>query len=105
MSKKHRGSQHYAKLDRRRWQWARLKCFEAAGWRCSRCSRPGKLECHHRVPLQHGGPPYDQSNLVCLCKSCHVEEHRQDESPERAAWESHLQYLREQIRSKRSVRR
>ena len=88
------GSKHYANLNRRRWGWARLKCFEAAGWKCSRCGRRGRLECHHRVRLENGGAEYDQANLECLCRSCHVAEHRDDRStPGRAEWRKYVQEL------------
>ena len=83
------GSKHFARLNRKRWQWARLKCFEAAGWRCSRCQRRGRLECHHRVRLEDGGAPYDLQNLECLCRACHIAEHRHDRStPGRGEWKT-----------------
>ena len=82
-----RGSRFHAALDRRRWGWARSKCFEAAGWKCSRCGRRGRLECHHIVRLEAGGDAYAQSNLASLCRTCHIQEHRGDgETPGRAEW-------------------
>ena len=87
MSRRRPGSRFHAALDPRRWQLARLRCFQAAGWRCSRCHRAGRLEAHHRVRLEHGGPEYDQANLECLCSTCHVNEHRDDRvAPDRIAW-------------------
>ena len=97
MSRKHPGSRHYAALDRRRWQIARLRCFEAAGWRCSRCGVAGRLEAHHRVRLEDGGDPYAQANLECLCRSCHIAHHRGDRErpdPARDAWRALLRELR-----------
>ena len=45
------------------------------------------MEAHHKVRLEDGGAPYAQSNLECLCRSCHVEHHRDDRStPGRAEW-------------------
>ena len=82
-----RGSRFHAALDSRRWQVARRQCFALAGYRCSRCGRAGRLECHHRKPLQHGGEPFDQANLECLCRRCHVEHHRREHDvPGRAEW-------------------
>ena len=87
MSKRHPGSRFYAALDSRRWQLARRQCFALAGYRCARCGKVGRLECHHRVRLEDGGAPYDLSNLETLCRSCHVEHHRNErETPGRAAW-------------------
>ena len=82
-----RGSRHHYRLDRKRWALVRLRCFEAAGWRCARCGAAGRLEAHHRVRLEDGGAPYALENLECLCRGCHVEHHRDDhETPGRAEW-------------------
>ena len=94
MSRRRPGSRHFARLDRRRWQLARRRCFEAAGWRCSRCGKAGRLECHHRVHLEDGGDAYDQSNLECLCRACHIAEHRGDrEVPGRSEWRAFVREL------------
>ena len=94
MSRRRPGSRHYAALNRRRWQWARLRCFEAAGWKCSRCGRRGRLECHHRVRLEDGGDAYAQTNLESLCRNCHVALHRGDnETPGRAEWRKYVDEL------------
>ena len=55
-------------------KWARLRraCFDRAGWRCERCGRAGKLECHHR---DHDRGNNHASNLECLCTACHLKEH------------------------------
>ena len=84
-----RGSRYHAALNRRQWALARLKCFEAAGWRCERCGRAGRLEAHHKQHLEHGGAPYALDNLECLCRGCHIDHHRsENETPGRAAWRS-----------------
>ncbi len=28
--------------------------------------------CHHRVPLQNGGPIWHPDNLRTLCRDCHI---------------------------------
>jgi len=33
----------------------------------------GRLEVHHRTPIEHGGQPYDLTNLVTLCRHHHEE--------------------------------
>ena len=64
-------SRNHRALDRKRWAIARWQRLTDAGFRCEKCSRPGRLECHHRVPLESGGDAYEQSNLMALCRSCH----------------------------------
>ena len=89
MSRKHPGSRHYAALNRRRWQWVRLKVFERDKWRCRRCGRAGKLEADHVTPLHRGGDPYDQDNLQALCRPCHVAKTAGENAkpdPERDRW-------------------
>ena len=64
----------------------RLK--EEAGRRCERCHRPGRLEVHHKVPVAKGGPVYARSNLLVLCRTCHLGEHRRTvtRNPQILAW-------------------
>ena len=59
-------------------QWARVRkaMKNRAGWRCQRCGRPGRLEVHHKTPLERGGAPFDPDNLECLCRTCHIAHHR-----------------------------
>lgn len=73
MSKRHPGSRHYAKLDRKRWALLRLRIFQRDGWRCRMCGRAGRLECDHVVPLRDGGEVYSMDNLQTLCRGCHVD--------------------------------
>ena len=51
-----------------RYAWARLAraVKDRAGWRCTKCARPGKLEAHH---LRPGDDSLDA--LICLCDVCH----------------------------------
>lgn len=93
MSKRHPGSRHYAKLDRKRWALLRLKVFERDGWRCRRCGRAGRLECDHVIPLHAGGAPLDLANLQALCRPCHVAKSADENTrpdPEREAWRAKL---------------
>ena len=91
MSRKHPGSRHFAKLDRKRWALLRLRIFERDGWRCVRCGKAGRLEADHVVPLHKGGDPYFGENLQTLCTDCHRSKSRDDAGygpdPEREAWQ------------------
>lgn len=42
---------------------------------CEHCSATTGLQVHHIVPIAHGGPVTDQSNLQTLCKACHNRQH------------------------------
>lgn len=87
MSKRRPGSKHYAKLNRRRWLTIRQVVLKRDGHKCRNCGKPGKLEVHHIKPLQDGGLPYDPDNLLTICRSCHIDMHRQaSETPGRQAW-------------------
>ena len=84
-------SRHHAALSGRRWAWVRRKVLKRDGWRCRACGKYGN-ECDHIKPLQDGGAKYDESNLQCLCKRCHIAktraENRGPVDPERAAWQA-----------------
>ena len=80
----------------RRWKAVRAKALQLAGWRCSRCRSPGRLEVHHRHPV--GGEDgydraFDLSNLKVLCRRCHFDEHRDDglEVPGMAEWRDYAE--------------
>ena len=66
-------------------RWARLRRFilDRDGWRCSKCGRYGRLECHH----VDGDPSNnDPGNLTTLCRSCHIRHHAPAITPAVAAW-------------------
>ena len=44
------------------------------------------MEVHHKVELQHGGTNA-QSNLLVLCRGCHIEAHRPVLGSEAQAWQ------------------
>ena len=58
--------------SRRRWARVRLAVLDRDGWRCQTCSKAGRLEVDHRVPLERGGAVYDLGNLQALCRGCHI---------------------------------
>lgn len=41
---------------------------------CAHCDNALAVDVHHKVDLADGGAPYDLSNLVGLCKTCHGQE-------------------------------
>ena len=77
----------HTKLDPRRWAAVRRAALRRAGYRSERSGRRGRLEVHHKVPLEHGGDPYDLSNVEVLTRTEHIEHHRGDrETPGRREW-------------------
>ena len=78
-------SKNHTRLDWRRWQQTRKAAFERDGYRCTRCSRPGRLEAHHDPPLQDGANPYDLDGIRTLCRRCHIREHNPI-TPDEEAW-------------------
>lgn len=84
-------SAHHHQLDRRLWARARRAALTRDGWRCTVCSRPGRLEVHHLTPLEDGGEPYALENLATLCRQCHLDHHRRPRcSP---AWQALIDEL------------
>ena len=87
-------------IDPRRWAAVRRAVFKRDRWRCCRCGRPGRLECHHIRALADGGARYAPDNLETLCRSCHIGEtrrHNRNRKPvpaRVAAWASLVNDLR-----------
>lgn len=80
-------SRFHHRTHKRGWTAIRARAILAAGRRCSKCKRPGKLEVHHPTPLARGGT-HDQA-LEVVCRDCHLREHHQPE-PARVAWAKFL---------------
>lgn len=70
----------------REWERRRQEAFALYGRRCQECWKAGRLEVHHKVELQHGGTN-DPSNLMVLCRGCHVEAHRPKAGEQERAWQ------------------
>ena len=83
---------HLPLFKSRRWQAVRRAVFERDGWRCCECGRPGALECDHVTALQRepGQDAWDINGLQTLCRTCHVEKTRRENSrvlgPRALAW-------------------
>ena len=74
------------RLTYRRWIKVRRFVFERDGYRCVRCHRPGRLECHHRTPVAAGGNDSPE-NLETLCRACHFLAHgTKKPDADRRAW-------------------
>ena len=84
-------SKNHTALDWRRWQRTRKAAFERDSYRCTRCSRPGRLEAHHEPPLQDGADPYNLDGIRTLCRTCHIDEHSRTLSPEEEEWKAMVQ--------------
>ena len=73
------------------WQGLRAACKAAAGGLCADCGEFG-FECHHKIPLDRGGPPMPPlAGVVWLCRTCHFRRHP---SRRRTAWDALLTTLR-----------
>ena len=73
-------------VNRQKWARVRRTALEKAGYRCSRCSKAGRLEVHHVQHLKDGGQPFDLNNLAVLCRNCHIHTHKPSMSDEQKTW-------------------
>ena len=86
-------SWQHRSLNQKLWAAARRGELRAAGYRCRECGRPGRLEVHHKKPLEDGGSTYAPDNLRALCFPCHRSSHadeRAKEVPGRLEWRREL---------------
>jgi len=83
----HRAGQHRDYGRARRRFDTELGCYQSAKWRavraallrahpvCQLCAARGLLVpakvVDHVLPIKDGGARYDESNLECICTSCH----------------------------------
>ena len=49
-------------------------CKREANYICQHCGQPA-LDAHHIIPVENGGED-TQENLVCLCRKCHQQVHK-----------------------------
>ena len=77
----------------KRWQALRQFCLERAGFRCESCGRPGRLDCHHLLPIRKAfEQAFDPENIEILCRSCHCRSDNEmrggpPPSPDRIEWQ------------------
>lgn len=68
------------------WGRFRRRLLDARGWRCEKCGKAGKIEVHHKRPLEKGGAAFDPENCEVLCAPCHIARHKKPPAPGVAAW-------------------
>ena len=83
-------SRYHRQTPTREWERLRQAAFAQHGRRCARCFGAGRLEVHHRKPLERGGTN-DVGNLEVVCRSCHIHHHKPVLSPMKAAWRTLLE--------------
>lgn len=72
-------------------RWARQLVLDRGG-HCERCGSRHRLQVHHLVALEHGGPLYPTApdcpatGVTVLCVRCHSVAHADRLTPGRAAW-------------------
>ena len=78
---------HHHPPNRRGWQSIRSRELKAAGRRCARCGRPGRLEIHHVKPLSEGDDDAQEheKDLQVFCRECHLQKHHTPD-PAREEW-------------------
>ena len=92
-------SRHHASMGSRRWEATRRAVFNRDNWRCQTpgCGRAGwPLEAHHVVSLDDGGDRWELANLITLCRTHHIETHRDrtvHEDAEVAAWAAYVREI------------
>jgi len=70
--------------DSDNWPATREYVLKRDNFECGDCgvsiapSRERSAEVHHKTPVSEGGSD-DLSNLVALCRDCHLKRHRQDD--------------------------
>ena len=85
-----RGSKFSRAIKGARWEATRRRVFDRDGWRCTRCGKASRLECHHVRARHLGGDAFNLANLATYCRDCHIDTHRPPVDPERAAWSDFL---------------
>ena len=83
-------SRHH-RTHRAGWDRLRKRALAAAGRRCSRCGRAGRLEVHHVRPLSLGGD--NRSPVAVVCRNCHFSQHNPPD-PAREEW---VRFLHEEF--------
>ena len=93
-------SREWRRVNQKRWAKVRLQVLESAGYRCAKCSRLGRLEIDHRIPLHvDASDPYDLSNLQALCRSCHISKTSSENSRPNPARDRWRQFISDRIQA------
>lgn len=81
----------YEKNDKTIPPGRRAKVYKRDDDQCVRCGATQELECHHIVPLSHGGMNH-VDNMAILCKPCHKEAHAGDFSTRRTIYRDKVDF-------------
>ena len=72
-----------SRTSKRAWRRLRLEILERDGYRCRKCGKAGRLEVDHIKPLRRGGDEYSPGNLQAICRGCHIEKTRTEQTTHR----------------------
>lgn len=75
--------QHKKRYSSPRWRKLRVKILERDGYRCCSCGGVGRFEVDHVKPTgpkEVGEAFFNEDNLQTLCKSCHSQKTRRENS-------------------------
>lgn len=64
-----------------RWKRVRSLALARANGLCEVCMQQGKVsfvdDVHHKVPIKvNKSKAFDITNLICLCRACHIQAHK-----------------------------
>ena len=69
------------------WDIIRRRILERDGWRCRACGKAGRLEVDHIRSVYAKGSPTDPANLQALCRKCHLEKTRRENTVIPKRWD------------------
>ena len=80
--KSRKDKEYQAVYNSPRWKKLRARIVARANGLCEVCIGTGKIsyydDVHHKIPIKEDiSKAYDEDNLICLCRSCHIEAHKQ----------------------------
>ncbi len=70
-------------LHGRRWQAIRRAVLLRDRYRCRVCLRAARLEVDHIRPIRQGGEAWNLANLQTLCRGCHIDKTRRENTGRR----------------------
>ena len=76
-----------------RWRRLRRAKIQAANFLCQQCGKAvpdSYFELHHKIPVEQCDDPFEHSNLIVICRTCHRTEHSKQERPDKQAWNDYL---------------
>ena len=77
----------------KRWREFRKKMLKDCGYKCASCSALNELHVHHIKPVYDGGDFYNPDNIEVVCRSCHMELHKEIAASYLQPWERALKNL------------